>query len=100
MLACGDGSLYSGMTNDVARRLKEHQAGRGGRYTRAHLPVRLAAVWAYPSRSRAAAAEAALKRLRRKAKLRLVHRRLPFQGADFAERILTRIQSEPDVTEL
>ena len=42
ILRCGDGSLYTGWTNDLPRRLKAHQAGKGGRYTRSHLPVALA----------------------------------------------------------
>ena len=41
ILRCGDGSLYTGWTNDLPRRLKAHQAGKGGRYTRSHLPVAL-----------------------------------------------------------
>ena len=43
MLRCGDGSLYTGVAKDVAARLKQHQEGKGSRYTRAHLPVAL--VW-------------------------------------------------------
>lgn len=43
MLRCGDGSLYTGIAKDVNKRLKQHQAGRGGRYTSTHLPVEL--VW-------------------------------------------------------
>ncbi len=41
LLKCGDNSLYTGITKDMERRLKEHQAGRGGKYTRSHLPVSL-----------------------------------------------------------
>jgi putative endonuclease len=39
MLRCGDGSLYTGVAKDVSARLKQHQEGKGARYTRAHLPV-------------------------------------------------------------
>ena len=42
MLRCGDGSLYTGVAKDVLARLKQHQDGKGSRYTRAHLPVSLA----------------------------------------------------------
>ena len=42
MLRCSDGSLYTGATKDVAARLRQHQAGRASRYTRARLPVTLA----------------------------------------------------------
>ena len=41
LLRCGDGSLYTGCTNDLQRRLRAHQRGKGGRYTRSHLPVEL-----------------------------------------------------------
>jgi putative endonuclease len=43
MLRCCDGSLYTGIAKDVGKRLKQHQAGRGGKYTSTHLPVEL--VW-------------------------------------------------------
>lgn len=43
ILRCGDWSLYTGVTTDLERRLKEHRSGRGAKYTRAHLPVEL--VW-------------------------------------------------------
>ncbi len=42
LLRCADDTLYTGWTNDIARRLARHQAGRGAKYTRARLPVRLA----------------------------------------------------------
>ena len=41
MLRCGDGSLYTGWTNDLEARVKAHQSGKGGRYTRSHQPVSL-----------------------------------------------------------
>jgi len=41
ILNCGDGSLYVGATSDLKRRLLQHQAGKGGRYTRSHQPVEL-----------------------------------------------------------
>jgi predicted GIY-YIG superfamily endonuclease len=43
ILRCGDGSLYTGIAKDLARRLAQHRAGRASRYTRARLPVDL--VW-------------------------------------------------------
>jgi putative endonuclease len=72
LLRCADGSLYAGATNDLARRLARHAAGRGARYTRARLPVTLA--YEEPARDRGAALrrEAALKRLTRAEKLALV----------------------------
>jgi putative endonuclease len=60
---CANGTFYVGSTVDVARRLAAHNAGRGGRYTRAHRPLSLAASWSFPSRREALRAERALKRL-------------------------------------
>ena len=72
MLRCGDGSLYTGYTDDVERRLAVHQSGRGGRYTRSHLPVELAYRAQLPDKSAALRREAALKRLSRQEKLALI----------------------------
>ena len=41
ILSCADGTLYTGWTNDLDRRLAVHNAGKGGKYTRARLPVTL-----------------------------------------------------------
>ena len=41
ILRCGDGTLYTGWTNDLDRRLRTHAAGKGAKYTRARLPVEL-----------------------------------------------------------
>ena len=72
ILRCGDGSLYTGSTTDVARRFREHQNGTGARYTRSHLPVTLAYTEALPDRSSALRREAAIKRLTRPQKLELL----------------------------
>jgi putative endonuclease len=72
LLACGDGSLYAGATNDLARRLAAHGSGRGGRYTRSRLPVALVHSERAADRGAALRREAALKRLTRAEKLALV----------------------------
>lgn len=54
MLECADGSLYTGMTNDLEQRLTSHQEGKGAKYTRARLPVKL--VYQEPANNRSAAA--------------------------------------------
>ena len=41
ILECGDGTLYTGWTNDLEKRLKTHNEGKGGKYTRSRLPVKL-----------------------------------------------------------
>jgi putative endonuclease len=72
VLRCCDGSLYTGWSNDVHRRLAVHRAGRASRYTASRLPVELAL--ALPMRDRTAARreEARIKQLGRQAKLALI----------------------------
>jgi len=72
LLRCRDGSLYTGVTTDLARRLARHRAGSASAYTRARRPVRLVYVEPAPTRSAALRREAAVKRLSRGAKLALV----------------------------
>jgi putative endonuclease len=70
LLACADGSYYVGISTDVERRLRQHNAGRGARYTRARRPVALAAAVACEGRSEAMRLEARLKQLNHRAKAR------------------------------
>lgn len=72
MLRCADGSLYTGCTNDLGRRLLRHQEGKGAAYTRSRRPVTLVFREGARGRSAALRREAALKRLSRAEKLRLV----------------------------
>jgi len=72
ILRCGDGTLYTGCTNDLPRRLRAHQSGRGAKYTRSRLPVELVYQEAVPDRSAALRREAAIKRLGRRRKLALI----------------------------
>jgi putative endonuclease len=72
ILRCGDGSLYTGVARDVGARLRQHQAGRASRYTRAHLPVTLLWWHAFETWGDALREERRIKRLRRPAKEALV----------------------------
>lgn len=72
LLECADGSLYTGVTTDVARRFTEHQQGVGSRYTRAHGAKRIVYVEEPFSRSAALKREAAIKKLSREKKLVLI----------------------------
>ncbi|MCX7430540.1 MAG: GIY-YIG nuclease family protein [Planctomycetia bacterium] len=65
LLRCRDGSLYTGITNDLPKRLKAHAAGKASRYTRSRLPTKLAYTEPQPSRSAALKREAAIKKLSR-----------------------------------
>lgn len=80
ILRCADGSLYTGIARDVARRIDEHngltpagtRSRRGARYTAARRPVCLVYAAAHETRSAALVEEARLKRLPRSAKLGLI----------------------------
>jgi putative endonuclease len=76
LLRCRDGSLYCGWTDDLDQRVGTHNAGKGARYTRSRLPVRL--VWSEEVADRSAALrrELAIKRLTRAEKLAMLPRRL------------------------
>lgn len=63
VIECADGSLYTGIAVDVARRYALHVAGKGARYTRSHAPVRLMAVIEYADRSEASKAEYLVKQM-------------------------------------
>jgi putative endonuclease len=71
MAECRDGSLYTGITNDVAARLSEHNSGRGAKYTRGRGPLRLCYLEVASGRGEALSREAEIKRLPRAAKMRL-----------------------------
>ena len=77
LLRCGDGSLYTGSTNDVSRRLAAHQRGKGAKYTRSRLPVELVYQEEAPDQSAALRREAAIKRMTRQQKLGLVREQIP-----------------------
>ena len=75
ILQCADGSLYTGWTNDLSRRLAAHQAGKGAKYTKGRLPVALVYVEKHPSKEEAMRREYAIKRLSRREKLALIHKK-------------------------
>ena len=72
ILRCGDGTLYTGCTNDLPRRLQAHQSGRGAKYTRSRLPVTLQYQEPQPDKSAALKQEAAIKKLTRAQKAALI----------------------------
>jgi putative endonuclease len=63
MLRCGDGSFYIGWTNDLEARVTAHNAGKGAKYTRAHLPVELVYYEKFATKQEAMSREWHLKRL-------------------------------------
>jgi putative endonuclease len=72
ILRCADGSLYTGWSTDVSRRLRAHNAGRASRYTASRLPVALVYEAAMENRSAAMREEVRIKHLDRRAKLALI----------------------------
>ena len=68
LLECADGSWYAGISPDPQARLRQHQNGKGAKYTRARKPLRILAVEEHVDRSAASAAEYRLKQLRKAAK--------------------------------
>ena len=72
VVQCSDGSFYTGYTTDVQRRLDEHNAGDGAKYTRGRTPVELIHVEGFDSKSAAMSREYEIKQLSRADKERLV----------------------------
>ena len=72
---CGDGSIYTGITNDLGARLEAHNRGKGAAYTRGRLPIALMYWETVENRSAALKREAVIKRLSRGGKLRLINPR-------------------------
>ncbi|MDY4509038.1 MAG: GIY-YIG nuclease family protein [Candidatus Faecousia sp.] len=74
ILRCGDGTLYTGITTDIQRRLEAHRCGKGAKYTRGRGPLKLAYQEACSTHSEALKREAAVKRLSRTEKEQLIGR--------------------------
>jgi len=76
VVECSDGSLYTGITTDLPRRIHQHngELKGGAKYTRSRRPVTLVAQWKHEDRSAASKAEAAFKKLRRAQKLQEITR--------------------------
>ena len=73
ILECSDGTLYTGITTDLDKRLKTHNNGKGAKYTKARLPVVLKASFEAKDRSSASKEEYRIKQLTRKQKLKLIN---------------------------
>ena len=71
ILRCGDGTLYTGSTDDVEKRLAAHRAGKGAKYTRGRGPLELAYFEQLPDKSAALRREYEIKQMTRQEKLRL-----------------------------
>lgn len=76
ILRCADGSLYTGVTRDLSRRLRQHRSGQGARYTQAKGPVRLVYRERHMTQHEALSREAQIKRWTRAKKLALAAHRM------------------------
>ncbi|MCI7742448.1 MAG: GIY-YIG nuclease family protein [Clostridiales bacterium] len=72
MLRCRDGSLYTGWTNDLEKRLKAHNSGTASKYTRTRLPAELVYFEEWESKEAAMSREWHIKQLTREEKLKLI----------------------------
>ena len=72
ILRCADGTLYTGYTIDLERRIQQHQSGRGARYTRTRIPVELVYSKSFRTRRAAMQREVEIKRYSRPRKMKLV----------------------------
>ena len=72
IVECKDTSLYTGYTTDLAKRLKTHNSGKGAKYTKSRLPVRLVYYETYEDKTLAMRREYEIKQLKKEEKLELV----------------------------
>lgn len=73
ILQCSDGTLYTGWTNNLEKRLEQHNAGKGAKYTRGRGPVKLLYQEVHETKQEAMQREAWIKKLTRKEKEALIH---------------------------
>ncbi|MEA5004250.1 MAG: GIY-YIG nuclease family protein [Christensenella sp.] len=73
ILRCADDTLYTGWTNDLEKRIKLHNTGKGAKYTKARRPVALFYFETFPTKKEAMRREAAIKKLSREQKLALAN---------------------------
>lgn len=72
ILQCSDETLYTGWTNNLENRIKVHNSGKGAKYTRCRLPVKLVYQETFPTKEEALRREAAIKKMTRGQKLELI----------------------------
>ncbi len=72
MLECADGTIYTGISNDVEKRISDHNKSKGAKYTRSRLPVVCLATWRCGTRSEASKEEYRVKKLTKLQKIRLI----------------------------
>jgi predicted GIY-YIG superfamily endonuclease len=94
IVRCADGSLYTGIAKDVARRCQQHNDGTASKYTRSRLPVELVYHEAHPGQSSALKRELAIKAMDRRGKLTMMQQR---KNTAKAVRQIARLEDIPNV---
>lgn len=74
IVECSDGTLYTGYTNDLEKRMKAHNSGKDAKYTRSRLPVRLVYFEEYETKELAQSREWQIKQMTRQQKLQLIEK--------------------------
>lgn len=74
ILKCADGSLYTGWTNNLEKRVKDHNQGKGAKYTRGRGPVELVYYEEFTTKEEAMRREYAIKQMARTEKEQLIHK--------------------------
>lgn len=85
VLECRDGSYYTGITNDLDMRLGMHNSGKGAKYTRSRLPVKMLAWWPFQTKSEALKEEYSFKQFDKSEKIRRVSIRRKWIEKEFGE---------------
>lgn len=80
IVECSDGTLYTGWTNDIEKRIKTHNEGKGAKYTRCRTPVKLVYLEESETKQQAMHKEAKIKRLSRQKKEQLIKERKELYG--------------------
>lgn len=75
ILKCKDNTLYTGYTNDLEKRVKTHNEGKGAKYTKCRRPCKLVYYEEYETKNEALSREAQIKKLKREDKLKLIKKR-------------------------
>ena len=74
MLRCKDGSIYTGYTDNIYKRIEKHRSGKGAKYTRGRGPFELVHYESFLTKEEAMQREAAIKKLTKEDKLKLIER--------------------------
>lgn len=78
IVECSDGTLYTGWTNNLEKRLEAHNAGKGAKYTKTRRPVKLVYQEQFETKEEAMSREYHIKQLSRKEKLKLIQEKIDF----------------------